>query len=43
MARFKVQLKFKITAKKEWDSLNSTIKEKFKKILKDFKKENGVL
>ena len=34
MARFKVQLKFKITAKKEWDSLNSTIKEKFKKILK---------
>ncbi len=34
MSRFKVQLKFKITAKKEWDSLNSAIKEKFKKILK---------
>lgn len=30
---FKVSLRFKLTAKKEWDVLNPSIKEKFKKIL----------
>lgn len=31
---FKATLKFKILAKKEWDSLNPTIREKFAKVLK---------
>ncbi|NNS10205.1 type II toxin-antitoxin system RelE/ParE family toxin [Erwinia sp. JH02] len=31
---FKVTLKFKALAKKEWDSLNPSIREKFAKLLK---------
>lgn len=31
---FSVRLTFKPLAKKEWDSLNSSIKDKFKKILR---------